>query len=265
MPLCAIICDIDGCLTPETSAPMDAHALARIADHNHRAITARASARAGAGANVRCGQVPPILTLCSGRPQPFVEAMCRLLGNSTLPAIAENGVWLYFPESNRYERDPRILPEHVRAVHDLERWVETTLGPRGVTIQPGKSASVSLYHQDTAYLRALVPMLEAACAAVGWPFRVSMTWYYINCDLSFVSKGSAIRRWIEHTGLPREALLGIGDTDSDLPVLEEVGTFACPANAQERIRARSTYVAATPEIDGVLEILEWACAHAAPS
>lgn len=262
MPPTAIICDIDGCLAPETSAPMDAHALARIARHNQHAIAARASADASASLD---SAPPPILTLCSGRPQPFVEAMCRLLGNSVLPAIAENGVWLYFPGENRHERDPRILPEHILAVHDLERWVEANLGPRGVTIQPGKAASVSLYHRDTGYLRTLVPMLETACAAVGWPFRVSMTWHYINCDLRFVSKGTAVRRWIEHTGIPRENLLGIGDTDSDLLVLEEVGSFACPANAQGNIKARADHVADGPEIEGVLEILEWANGRPRPS
>ncbi len=243
MPPPANISAKHGCLAPETSEPMDAPALARLAEHNRLAISNRDR---------------PIVTLCSGRPLPFVEAMCRLIGNSELPAIAENGVWLFHPSDNRHERDPAIRQDHLDAVRELERWVERTLGPKGVTIQPGKSCSVSLYHRDTEYLRTLEPMLKTACTACGWPFRISMTWLYINCDLEFVSKGSAVRRWIESTGIPREQLLGIGDTASDLAVREQVDSFACPANAQDDIKVRANFIAEQPEIEGVLEILEWA-------
>ena len=69
----AVICDIDGCLAPETSTPIDAPGLARIAEHN------RLAQEAGDR---------PVVTLCSGRPEPFVEAICRTIGNRTLPAIA---------------------------------------------------------------------------------------------------------------------------------------------------------------------------------
>ncbi len=243
MPPAAVICDIDGCLAPETSEAMDADALARLAHWNRNAI--REGDR-------------PIVTLCSGRPEPFVEAMCRLIANTRLPAIAENGVWLYMPDANRYERDPSITQSHLDAVHALESWARRELGPRGVTIQPGKSCSVTLYHEDTAYLRSLVPMLQTACRACAWPFRVSMTLLYINCDLAFVSKGTAVRRWIARTGIDRAHLLAIGDTAGDLVVRDEVARFACPANAQERVREQADFVAGKPEIEGVMEILEWA-------
>ncbi len=242
MPPAAVICDIDGCLTPETSEAMDADALAELARWNRDAI--REGDR-------------PIVTLCSGRPEPFVEAMCRMIANTRLPAIAENGVWLYHPDTNRYERDPGITHEHLDAVHALESWVHKELAPRGVTVQPGKSCSVTLYHEDTAYLRSLVPMLQTACRVCAWPFRVSMTLLYINCDLEFVSKATAVRRWIAHTGIERKNLLAIGDTAGDLIVRDEVAWFACPGNAQDEVRARADFVAGGREIRGVLEILEW--------
>src|SRR5512134_2563031 len=93
----AVISDIDGCLSPESSTPMNAAALAQIAEHN------RLAQESGDR---------PVLTVCSGRPQPFAEAMCRLLANRTLPCVAENGVWMYSPADNRYEMDPAITPAH---------------------------------------------------------------------------------------------------------------------------------------------------------
>src|SRR5438552_3567369 len=63
----AILSDIDGCLGPESAAPMETSKLAEVEAWNRAAIAT----------NDR-----PVLTLCSGRPQPYAEAMCRIIGNS---------------------------------------------------------------------------------------------------------------------------------------------------------------------------------------
>lgn len=236
----AVISDIDGCLTPETSDPIDAARLAEVAAHNRRA---------------HAEGDRPVLTVCSGRPQPFAECICRVLGNRTLPCVAENGVWLYHPADNRYDRDPRITPEHLAAVHEARLWVERDLGPRGVVMQPGKEASISLYHPDTEFLRSLETPVREAFARRGWPLRVSMTWYYINCDLAHVSKATGLERLCAATGLRHDRLAGIGDTLSDMTIREHVAWFACPANADERLKAAADYVSPHAEIEGVLDIL----------
>ncbi|MBV1928842.1 MAG: DUF255 domain-containing protein, partial [Gammaproteobacteria bacterium] len=48
----------------------------------------------------------PKLTLCTGRPIAFVEALCRVLQNRDIPCVAENGVWLFDPRDNQYSMDP---------------------------------------------------------------------------------------------------------------------------------------------------------------
>jgi hydroxymethylpyrimidine pyrophosphatase-like HAD family hydrolase len=237
----AVICDIDGCLAPEASAPIHATGLAEIAEYNRLAQERRDR---------------PVVTLCSGRPEPFVEAVCRTIGNRTLPAIAENGVWLFHPESNGWDRDPAITSEHLAMVGEAQRWVETELGPRGVTMQPGKAASISLYHADTAFLRTLEGRVRSEFERRGWPLRVSMTWLYINCDLAHVNKGTAIDRMMRLTGLRRERTMGIGDTAGDVYIADRVAWFGCPANAAAPIRQRAEYVAKAPEVEGVLEMLE---------
>lgn len=237
----AVISDIDGCLSPESSAPIDAAALVRIADYN-RLAQDRGDR--------------PVLTVCTGRPEPFAEAMCRIVANRTVPCIAENGVWLYHPDRNGYDRDPRITAADLAAVQEARAWVEAALGPRGVVMQPGKSCSISLYHDDTDLLRSMEPEVRDEFERRGWPFRVSMTWLYINCDLRHISKGTALDRLMAQTGLTPDRLAGIGDTLSDLPIAERVAFFACPANAAEAIKARAHYVSPYAEAEGVLDILE---------
>lgn len=241
-PLDAVICDVDGCLSPEHGdRPLDAQALALVAEHN------RAARRLGDR---------PRVTLCTGRPQPFAEAMSRLIDNADLPVIAEMGVWLWHPASNDYELDPAITPDHLQAVREAARWVELELWPMGVRTQPGKSASISLFHPDTAWLKGRVePMVREAFEARRWPLRVSSTWLWINCDLAHVSKASGIRRLLAHTGLSPGRLAGIGDTLGDMDIRRAVAWFGCPANADDRLKPHADAIAARPEAHGVLELL----------
>lgn len=236
----AIISDIDGCLGPESHAPLDASSLLTLARHNARALNN--------------GDVP-LLTLCSGRPQPYAEAMCRLLGNSLLPCVCENGVWLYDPRDNAFLRDPSITPAHLDAVREATRWFESDLIPRGVVIQPGKTASISLWHPDTAFLLSLRELIRERFTRESWPLRVSNTVAWINCDLAHVNKGTGIDRLLALTGLTPERAAGIGDMPGDLAIRERVSFFACPANADPAVKAASDYVSPFDEIEGVLDIV----------
>lgn len=237
-----VIADIDGCLVSETTAPFDLESLAKVRRYNELALERGDR---------------PIVTLCSGRPQPFAESICRLIGNTTMPCVCEMGVWTYHPGTNRYEMDPAITPSHLRAVGELSAWAASEFGGIGVTQQPGKNASVTLWHPDTRRLREeIFPAVEKRIRESGWPFRVSMTWYYINCDLAHVSKGSGIDRLLKMTGLSRARLAGIGDTTGDKCIAERVAFFACPSNAQAGIKEHAHYIASKPEAEGIVEILE---------
>ena len=235
-----IISDIDGCLSPEASTPFDVDNLAKIAHHNTLALERGDR---------------PMLTVCSGRPQPFAEAMCRLLQNSLLPCVCENGAWLYHPSTNVYTLDPAITKSHLQAVHDLSAWCLDTFGPTGVTQQPGKTASVTLYHPDTAYLKTLVSKVESQCKLASWPFRVSMTWLYINCDLAFVNKGTGLARLAQSIRYDKARTVGIGDTLAHKYIADFVGFFACPGNAQPGIKEHAHYISPMAEAAGVVDIL----------
>ncbi len=83
-----MIRDIDGCLSPESHSSIDGQRLSQIAEYNILAL--RNNGR-------------PLVTLCSGRPIGFVEAMCRLIHNTRIPCIGENGVCMWMPDDNSFE------------------------------------------------------------------------------------------------------------------------------------------------------------------
>lgn len=237
----AVICDIDGCLGDEHGGPFDLGALAEVADWNRLARTQRDR---------------PVVVPCSGRPISYVEAIARHIDSLTLPVIGEMGAWLFFPHTNRHELDPAITEDDLAAVGQLARFGRDSLARDGVTMQPGKAASVTFWHEDTRHLReAVFPRVAELVERRGWPFRVSMTWYYINCDLRQVSKASAIDRFCAHTGIDPARLAGIGDTMSDLAIREKVAWFGCPANASDEIKDYADAVAGAAQARGVLELL----------
>ena len=236
----AVLCDLDGCLASEAGGPLDLDRLAAVADHNDRAKRDRDR---------------PIMTVCTGRPIPFADCMCRVIHNDVLPCIAENGVWLYDPSDNSWQMDPAITHDHRDAARDLERWLLDRYGDDGVTIQPGKAASVSPYHRDPEVLQRIQPEVAAQVEEQGWPFRVSATWNYINCDLKHVSKATGIRRWIAATGVDPDRLAGIGDTQGDRAIAESVAFFAAPANRDPSTDPWCDYTSAHEQVAGVLDIL----------
>ncbi|MDG2360584.1 MAG: HAD hydrolase family protein [Planctomycetaceae bacterium] len=236
-----VICDIDGCLSPESHAPINESALSNIAEYNRKAVAL----------NDR-----PLVTLCSGRPVSFVEAMCRFIHNTKIPCIGENGVWLYDPGSNMFEMDPEITTEHLEAVHEASKFLRKKYHARGVTEQPGKSAAVTLYHPDTEYLQSILPVVQDELLDHGWPFRVSMTWFYINCDLQHVNKATGIARLFAQTDIDPSRTAAIGDTLADKFMADSVNFFACPANADPEIQTSAHYVSPYEEIEGVLDIIQ---------
>lgn len=236
----AVICDIDGCLGPENHDPLDAPSLATLAEYNIRAI--------------RTGD-HPVITLCSGRPQPYAEAISRLIGNSALPCIAEMGVWIYDPRDNSYHIDPAITQDHLAAVRAAQTWIERDLCPLGIIIQPCKTASISLWHPSTELLMTKKPVLEARFQAERWPFRVSSTVSWINCDLAHVNKDTGIARLMSMTGLTKDRMAGIGDTIGDLAIRRSVAWFGAPSNAAQQLHAYCDYVSPHKEVGGVLDIL----------
>jgi len=237
----AVVCDVDGCLSPEFIGLTDQDAHGRI-----RELAAETGLK---------------LMLCTGRPLPFVDAMARVVGALELPSVCEGGVWLFDPVEYTWSMDERIGEAELRAVREAQRWTGEAFGAGtdgGVWFEAGKSASFTVFHTDVGgrLTEEILPRIRDEIAARNWPLRVSMTWSCVNVELAFVNKATGLDRFMAKTGYTRERLAGIGDTMSDLPIRERVGWFACPANAVEEIKTHADYVSEADEAAGVVEMLE---------
>lgn len=238
-----IIADVDGCLTPEESAPWDLDSFLELA---------RLSREASAGR----GTLAP-MTLCTGRPQPYAEVLMKLL-DVRAPAICENGAVLYSLHDNWARYGPGVTEEKVLALRALRTFIDAEVLPRfpGVLMQFGKEAHLSVYSAQPELFAQVQSMIQDFVARSGsTSVSISPTHFYLNISLTGVDKGRALASLMEELEVAREETAGIGDTEGDLPLREAVGFFACPANARPCIKDAADYVSPYATIHGVLDIL----------
>ena len=249
-----IISDIDGCLTPEESVPWEWSLFSRFVTRVRAANEGR-------------GPLAP-MTLCTGRPQPYVEAMMKMLG-VTAPAICENGAVIYTLHDNHARYAPGIDMDKIHGLRHLRAFIEEQLLPRfpGAVIQFGKEAQLSVFSKQT---EVFVPMRKAIDAFLTEhpmaPMTISPSLFYLNITPAGTDKGSAVETIRQELNVSREALVGIGDTEGDLALGAAVGWFACPSNAVEAIKDAADYVSPYPMLEGILDILDQpACQRGVPA
>ena len=243
MAIKLIISDVDGCMSPEISEAWDWSAFARMAELIQ------------AGQQGRSGLAP--LTLCTGRPQPYVEALMKLL-DVRVPAICENGAVIYSLEKNHARYAPGVTEEKILGLRAVRAFIETQVlpGEPEAYLQFGKEAQLSIYSEQTQRFDAMQRAIEEFIAQRGGPdLLINASHYYLNISLTGVDKGAAIRTVLDELGLSKDEVAGIGDTLGDLPLREAVGFFACPANSHDPIKAVADYVSPHPTIEGMLDIL----------
>ncbi len=234
-----IIADVDGCITPEESVAWDLGLFSRFAQ------------------TVRSGSLPP-MTLCTGRPQPYVEVLMKLFDIGG-PAICENGAVFYSLDDNHAWYGPGVTEAKIIALRELRMFVETDVlpGEPDAFMQFGKEAQFSVFSKKPDIFPRIKDRIDAFVQAhESVEVVVTESHYYLNVSLEGVDKGNALRALLNELGVEPHNVAGIGDTAGDLPLRDNVGFFAAPANAQPAIKSVADYVSPYPTLEGMLDILK---------
>lgn len=239
-----IISDVDGCLTTEASEAWDQEHLLELGRRQRAALAGK-------------GTMAPI-TLCTGRPQPYVEAMMKLLGIEA-PCICENGAVIYTLHDNNARYAPGVTGDTVLGIRLVRSFIETEIltGRKDAFLQFGKESQISVFSQTPEIFPAMRAKIESYVAGYGGPeLLINQSHFYLNISIKGVDKGSTLKTLLAMLKLKRGDVAGIGDTEGDLPLREAVGFFACPANATAPIKDVADYISPYPLLEGVLDILD---------
>jgi hydroxymethylpyrimidine pyrophosphatase-like HAD family hydrolase len=238
-PIRLLLFDVDGVLTEGEARPLDLALLGDLAALN---------------AAARSDPARPAVTLCTGRPAPYVEVMLQAIVGH-LPAVFENGCGLYVPSGYRFLAHPLLAGGSRRFAAARERLRAELVETGRIFFQPGKEYSLSLFPLEGVTVDDLLPLAEAALGPAGESVSLVYSFSCLNVVPRGLDKGQGVRFLCEQAGYALEEVLGVGDSDVDLPFLSMVGYSAAPANANPAVKDLVDYVSPYPTSAGVRDIL----------
>lgn len=238
-PIRLLVFDIDGVLNRSESKAFDLPLLERLAEINHTA---------------RADPSYPAVTLCTGRPAAYVEAVLRAI-NGHLPAVYENGAALYFPDGYRFLPHPGLGNQ--RNLKAVRQRLEDELVCTGqAVLQPGKDYSLSYVASAPSETDLLYTQAVTALGPLNQSVVLVCSASCLNVLPRGIHKGKGVEFLASQTDYGPGEMLGVGDSDVDLPFLARVGHSAAPANANPDVKRLVQYVAPRVAADGVRDILD---------
>lgn len=238
-PISLIVLDIDGVVSDGEASPLDLGFLSQLASFN----AARPNRES-----------LPAVTLCTGRPAPYVEVMLQAIGGR-LPGVFENGAGLYLPEGYQFLAHPSLAENDVE-MSEVRQRLEAELVMTGKAfIQPGKIHTLTLFAQPPIRTDQLQELTTRALGTLAERVQLVYSTSCLNILPRGVDKGKGIEFLADQTGIDPENMLGVGDSDVDLPFLSLVGHSAAPANAVAKVKSVVEFVSRYPTSQGVLDIL----------
>lgn len=241
MPLKMIVLDCDGVLSVGEAQPFNLTLMARLAALNRRA---------------RQGEDVPAVTLNTGRPSPYVEAVMQAIGGWQ-PALFEAGSGMYWPQTYRFDTTPLLTKEDLTAMDNILARVDAAIVQRGFAYwQPGKRVCHTLFAHPPYAIADFTAEVQAIAAEISTAFAVVPAVLALNIYPAHINKGSGLRWLADVTGIEPADMAGVGDSSSDVDFLRLVGNPAAPSNATTDVKAVARFVAPRPDALGVLDMLE---------
>jgi len=191
--------------------------------------------------------IPPI-TICSGRPLPYVEAVGQWMGIYK-PLVFESGGGIYDTDSNEIFWSPEFNADAKRKIQGLREWVKKEIIKQfpGTVTEFTKLSDVGIIHKDEA---VIIQIYDRLCDIVAQQFpglEVHRTEISVNCILSGANKGNGLKRLSGLTKIELHEMAYIGDSSGDIPALNVAGMGFSPSNAtaavhkvSKRMRGKAT-------------------------
>lgn len=227
------ITDLDGCVTDPFFTP-DWEAFSKIREYNLHSKDD--------------STIPP-LSICTGRPMPYAEAIAQVLG-IRIPFVFESGGGMYDVANNKITWTPALTDEAKKQVLEIKEWSNKHLikAYKGSIPEFAKFTDIGIIHQNTNEVNEMYEKSVEYISTNYELFEVHNTEVSVNIILKQANKGEGIKMLCKHFGLGLDEVAYIGDSSGDVPGLKIVGTPFAPINAAkvtkdvaEVLEGRSTH------------------------
>jgi hydroxymethylpyrimidine pyrophosphatase-like HAD family hydrolase len=237
-----IVLDIDGVLSAGDAQPFDLSLFERLAKLNQMAK--------------KDSQVPSV-TLNTGRPSPYVEAVMQAI-QGWQPALYEHGAGLYFPQDYSFQISPHLTPEHKQALDEVLALLDHEVVQTGRAYwQPGKTVCHTLLPIAPATVTEIFDDVQLMINDYTDFIIVSKTISSVDVHPKPVTKATGLEWLAQVTQIDLSDMGGVGDSSSDAKFLQLVGYPAAPANAVSEVKAVAHYVSEQSNSDALHDILDY--------
>lgn len=234
------IADLDGCIAHPFISP-DWKAITRIKELNNLSLKDEAI---------------PSLTICSGRPLPFVEAVSQWL-DVRFPMVFESGGGIYDLKENKLTWNPHFDKEARASVVELKSWMEENLIKKyeGTIAEFTKFTDAGLINPDTKKIVLMHKEIVNYVHKYYPRFEVHDTDVSVNVILKKTNKAEGIKLLCDMLKLNLDEVAYIGDSSGDVEALKIVGRSYAPINAGSYVKETAGLVTDEATL-GVLEAYE---------
>ncbi len=214
------VLDIDGCITEPFVTP------------NWETITEIRNLQAQS----KNDETIPELTLLTGRPYPYAEAVAQWL-NISRPFVFESGGGLFDPVTHTLEFSRFFTEDIQKQKEELLLFAEQELIPvyQGVNMEFTKHTDVGLVSLNEEHIKDLFERARKKVEDSYEDFEVHMTPVSINIICKYCHKGVGLEHISNYTGIPLEEIAYIGDSSGDINALKRAAKAFAPANAIPKV------------------------------
>jgi len=177
--------------------------------------------------------VPP-LTICTGRPMPYAEAVYQWLGMYK-PYLFESGGGVYDMNNNKLHWHPTFDKKREQELSELKIHLKENFIDKYPNTIPefAKFTDSGIINQDPEVIHEMYPAINEYVGANYPDFEVHYTDVSINVISKSTNKGEGIKFLCQLLELELNEVAFIGDTGGDRPGLEIVGKPFAPKNAMD--------------------------------
>ena len=183
-----LVADIDGCLSAGSITNFSPKLMKRLQEVNLLS---------------RSDLDYPAVTVCTGRPQPYVECLLQVT-HGYMPALCEGGSIFYDPTDHRVSMHPAFGMREQRLLAKLREAVSDEIITDGIMYEPGKVTHITMLF--TPPLKPLDFMEQAAVIAArfGEEFEVDHTRICITSCFATCTRARVWNGWCStRASLPR--------------------------------------------------------------
>lgn len=203
--------------------------------------------------------VPP-LSICTGRPYPYAEAIAQLL-DIRIPFVFESA-GLYIWDGNRIKTALNNDIEALEPIRMMRNWIIKEILPDypSAAIEFTKKMDAGVVSMEKKFIDQIYPRIAEKVEKEFQELEIHITDVSVNVLLKGNNKLQGMKLLAEHLMIGLHEIAYIGDTGGDIPALEAVGMPFCPSNATRGVKNISKNLTAETT-EAVLAAYEETIAH----